>query len=36
MTNFKLLLELAGLSTVEAAAFLKSSPVDVGEWLRGD
>lgn len=36
MTNFSLLLGLAGLSTDEAAAFLKSSPVHVCEWSRGD
>jgi hypothetical protein len=36
MINFGLLLELAGFSTEEAAAFPKSSPVDIGEWLRGD
>lgn len=36
MTNFGLLLELSGLSTVEAAAFLKSPPVDIGGWSRGD
>lgn len=36
MTKFGLLLELSGLSTVEAAAFLKLSPVDVGCWSRGD
>lgn len=36
MTNFGLLLELSGLSTVEAAALLKSSHVDVVGWTRGD
>lgn len=36
MTSFGLLLELSGLSQGEVAAFLKSSPIDVGCWSRGD
>ncbi|WP_412050254.1 hypothetical protein ACK6D9_00715 [Hoeflea sp. Naph1] len=36
MTKFGLLLKISGLSTVEAATFVNSSPDDVGGWSRGD